>query len=47
MAAGVVPGLGERMVVLLVVQYCYTGEDGWYRMYESWDWGYPDWGYPM
>ena len=22
-------------------QYCYTGEDGWCRMYDSWDWRYP------
>jgi hypothetical protein len=22
-------------------QYCYTDEDGWYRMYDGWDWGYP------
>ena len=22
-------------------QYCYTDEDGWYRTYDGWDWGYP------
>jgi hypothetical protein len=22
-------------------QYCYTDENGWYRTYDGWDWGYP------
>ena len=22
-------------------QYCYTSENGWYRMYDVWEWGYP------
>ena len=21
-------------------QYCYTDENGWYRTYDGWDWGY-------
>jgi hypothetical protein len=21
-------------------QYCYTDEQGWYRTYDGWDWGY-------
>ena len=23
------------------LQYCYTDENGWYRTYHGWDWGYP------